>query len=89
MEIFIIKVLNENNVTEEEMKAKLLDSLYKLQEVEMDASEFSKLPDEEILKLRHCLSCIEEEYEEDFPEAIRNLWEKFFFLEKFRELQLN
>lgn len=80
----IVMVLIENNIDEEAFKDLIEDKLDKFKDLHKNPENLGKLNDTDLSAIRHILAQIEDEYNETYPQAISNLWQKLFWIEKIR-----
>jgi DNA-binding ferritin-like protein (Dps family) len=78
----ITMYLIKYNVTLEEWKEILEDSMDKLNKVHNNPDDLRELRGEDISMFRHTLANIEADYQDKYPRAISNLWQRLFLLEK-------
>lgn len=60
----------------------ITDSIDKLNQVINDPEDLRILDTDELSAMRHTLAQLEDCYKEKYPNAISNLWQRFFYLEK-------
>lgn len=78
----ITMYLIKYNVTLDEWKEILEDSMDKLNKVHENPDDLRELSGEDISMFRHTLANIEDDYKDKYPKAISNLWQRLFLLEK-------
>lgn len=77
----IIMYLIKNEVSQVEFRESLEKSIECFEQVHNDPADLRILDDEDISMFRHLLTNLEDEYKDEYPNAIKNLWSRLFILE--------
>lgn len=80
----VIQILQENEIELEDFENQLEIKLEKFKDLHKKPENLGSLSDSDLSVFRHILSQIEDKYNEQYPLAVSNLWQKLFWIENMR-----
>ena len=77
----IINILIENEIDETMLMDKIEEKLNSFKALTKNPNNLSRLNNTDLSAFRHILAQIEDNYKENYPKAISNLWKRLFIIE--------
>ena len=77
----IINILIENEIDEADFLDKIEEKLENFKALSKNPNNLGKLSNNDLSAFRHILAQIENNYKENYPKAISNLWKRLFIIE--------
>jgi succinate dehydrogenase flavin-adding protein (antitoxin of CptAB toxin-antitoxin module) len=81
-DIDITMLLIENECSQEEYEEQLIKNIEKFSRLIKNPDDLRVLGEGDLSMFRHILANTEKKYKKDFPQAISNLWQRLFLIEK-------
>lgn len=87
--LVIANELEKNEVSKEEFLHQLELRMEKVKKISVSPCEINSLENFDLSVFKHILSTLEEKYQERYPQAIANLWNRLFIIEDFGKFDFN
>ena len=81
LEMFLI----ENEISREEYDKQLVENISKFKKLTKNPDDLRVLDNYDLSKFRHILATLENKFNERYPKAVSNLWQRLFMIERISE----
>jgi endo-1,4-beta-mannosidase len=81
-DIDITMLLIENECSQEEYEEQLMKNIDKFSKLVKNPDDLRVLEEGDLSMFRHILANTEKKYKKDYPQAISNLWQRLFLIER-------
>lgn len=88
-DVDLVMLLIKEDVSKEEFTHRLEMRMEYTKKLGREPKKISTLKDEDLSVFKHILANIEDKYKSKYPNAIANLWSRFFILEDFNKFNTN
>ena len=85
----LIEELQTEDITQEEFFEDLYQKMSKFSELQSTPHLIGKMNNTDLSVVRHLLTNLQDRYQNKYPNAVKNLWKRLFFIEDIRNISLN
>lgn len=85
----VIEKIQEDDVAEEEFMEGLEIKMENFNRLNEDPHILIQMKDDDLSTIRHILTNIQHRFQDRYPNAIKNLWKRLFFIEDLKNFKQN